>query len=74
MASTLRSSPAVWTRRKTAADLAVFGDYGKVLKENPQVHLAKTLAPPGAIHLSLKYRQIVPGMYEVARKSAQGDN
>jgi len=60
--------------QKAAADLAAFGDYGKVLKENPQVHLAKTLAPPGAIHLSLKYRQIVPGMYEVARKSAQGDN
>ena len=55
--------------QKTGADLAAFGDYGKVLKENPQVHLAKTLAPPGLIHLSLKYRQAVPGMYETERKT-----
>jgi len=60
--------------QKTTADLAVFGDYGKVLKENPQVHLAKTLAPPGAIHLSLKYRQVVPGMYEVGKRATPGDN
>jgi hypothetical protein len=59
--------------QKTAADLAVFGDYGKVLRENPQVRLAKTLAPPGAIHLSLKYRQIVPGMYEMGKRPRTTD-
>jgi hypothetical protein len=53
--------------QKGPADLVAFGDYGKVLRTNPQVHLANTLAPPGAIHLGLKYRQIVPGMYEQAK-------
>jgi hypothetical protein len=60
--------------QKNPADLAAFGDYGQVLQQNPQVHLAKTLAPPGVVHLSLKYRQIVPGMYETERKTTDHES
>jgi hypothetical protein len=50
--------------QKTTADLTQFGDYGRVLKSHPQVYLAKDLAPPGLVNLSLKYRQSVSGLYE----------
>jgi hypothetical protein len=50
--------------RKTAPDLERFGDYGRILKSQTLTHLAKSLAPPGAVNLSLKYRQLVSGMYE----------
>ena len=32
--------------------------------EQANLSLAKTLAPPGAVNLSLKYRQGVTGFYE----------
>ena len=53
--------------QKTAPDLSRFGDYGRILKSHPHTYLAKDLAPPGLVNLSLKYRQLIPGMYE-ARK------
>lgn len=48
--------------QKSPADLGVFGDYGNVLKSHPYTRLTKTLAPPGRISVSLKYRQIIPGI------------
>lgn len=50
--------------RKTTPDLERFGDYGRILKSQTLTHLAKSLAPPGVVNLSLKYRQAVPGIYE----------
>lgn len=50
--------------RKTAPDLERFGDYGRILKSQSHTHLAKSLAPPGVVNLSLKYRQAVPGICE----------
>jgi hypothetical protein len=50
--------------QKTPPDLGRFGDYGRILKSHPHTYLAKDLAPPGAVSLSLKYRQAIPGMYE----------
>ncbi len=50
--------------RKTAPDLERFGDYGRILKSQTHTYLAKSLAPPGVVNLSLKYRQLVSGMYE----------
>jgi len=52
--------------QRTAPDLSRFGDYGRVLKAHPQIFLAKDLAPPGPVTLALKYRQLVPGLYEPA--------
>ena len=46
--------------QKTAADLDRFGDYGRILKSQSHTYLAKTLAPPGLVSLSLKYRQAIP--------------
>jgi hypothetical protein len=57
--------------QKGAPDLAIFGDYGRVLKNRPHTYLAKTLAPPGAIALNLKYRQLVPGMLEAGQEQRQ---
>ena len=54
--------------QRAPADLSAFGDYGSVLKSHPQLHLAKTLAPPGLISLNLKYRQIVPGLYGLSHE------
>lgn len=48
--------------QKTTPDLVRFGDYGRILKSHPQNHLAKDLAPPGAVSLSLRYRQAIPWM------------
>jgi hypothetical protein len=45
-------------------DLGRFGDYGRVLKSHAHTYLRKELAPPGPVGLSLKYRQVVPGLYE----------
>ena len=56
--------------QKTPPDLSRFGDYGRLLKTQSHTHLAKSLAPPGAVNLSLKYRQFVPGMYEPRPESA----
>lgn len=46
--------------QKAPADLGRFGDYGRILRTNANVHLAKDLAPPGPVNLSLRYRQAVP--------------
>jgi hypothetical protein len=54
--------------QKAAPDLSQFGDYGRVLKTHHQAYLAKDLAPPGPVNLTLKYRQFVSGLYE-----ARGD-
>jgi hypothetical protein len=51
-------------RQKTGPDLSRFGDYGRILKSHALVSLAKELAPPGLVGLTMKYRQTVPGMYE----------
>ncbi|MBL9134910.1 MAG: hypothetical protein JNK85_03535 [Verrucomicrobiales bacterium] len=53
-------------------DLARFGDYGQVLKSHPQVYLAKNLAPPGSVRLSLRYRQRVGGVFEPSPDSKLG--
>ena len=50
--------------QKTPPDLSRFGDYGRILKFHPHTYLAKDLAPPGLVSLSLKYRQMIPGIYE----------
>jgi hypothetical protein len=44
-------------------DLAPFGEYGRILQQHPHTYLAKDLVPPGVVGLSLKYRQLVPGIY-----------
>ena len=46
--------------QKSAPDLSRFGDYGRILKSQSNTYLAKSLAPPGAVSLSLKYRQTIP--------------
>jgi len=46
--------------QKTTPDLSRFGDYGRILKSQSHTYLAKTLAPPGPVRLSLKYRQLIP--------------
>lgn len=46
--------------QKTTPDLTRFGDYGRILKSQSHTYLAKSLAPPGAVSLSLRYRQAVP--------------
>jgi hypothetical protein len=51
-------------RQRAVPNLERFGDYGRILKSHPHTYLAKDLAPPGPVHLSLKYRQIVAGLYE----------
>ena len=48
--------------QKTPSDLARFGDYGRILKAGDNVHLTKDLAPPGPVHLTLRYRQAVAAM------------
>ena len=48
--------------QKSAPDLSRFGDYGRVLKSHAVTYLSKDLAPPGQVGLSLKYRQLVPGL------------
>jgi hypothetical protein len=50
--------------QKSAPDLERFGDYGRILKSHPHTYLAKDLAPPGPVNLVLRYRQMVPGIYE----------
>ncbi len=46
--------------QKAAPDLSRFGDYGRILKSQAHTYLAKNLAPPGSVSLSLKYRQAIP--------------
>jgi hypothetical protein len=48
--------------QKSPPDLARFGDYGRILQAHVQTSLAKELAPPGAVALTLKYRQVVPAL------------
>ena len=50
--------------QKAPADLERFGDYGRISKSRPHIYLAKDLAPPGSVGLSLKYRQVVPGLFD----------
>jgi hypothetical protein len=50
--------------QKTPPDLGRYGDYGRILQSHALLCLAKDLAPPGVIGLSLKYRQLVPGFAE----------
>jgi hypothetical protein len=47
--------------QKTAPDLARFGEYGRVLKSNPGIHLEKVLAPTGQFRANLRYRQSIVG-------------
>jgi hypothetical protein len=54
--------------QKSPPDLNAFGDYGRILKSHPHTYFAKDLAPPGTVNLSLKYRQVVLGMYEPSVK------
>jgi hypothetical protein len=49
--------------QKAPPDLGRFGDYGRILQSHAHTYLAKDLAPPGVIELSLKYRQDLPGIY-----------
>ena len=48
--------------QKTPPDLTRFGDYGRILKSHPQSYFTKYLAPPGAVGLSLHYRQTIPAV------------
>jgi hypothetical protein len=50
--------------QKSPPDLDRYGDYGRILQSHARLCLAKDLAPPGVIGLSLKYRQLVPGLSE----------
>jgi len=50
--------------QKSPPDLGRFGDYGRILQSHAHIYLAKDLTPPGLVGLSLKYRQIVPGLSE----------
>jgi len=52
--------------QKTSPDLGRFGDYGRILKSHHPIYLAKDLTPPGTMTLSVKYRQMIPGIYEAA--------
>jgi hypothetical protein len=54
--------------QKALPDLAAFGDYGRILKSHPHTYFAKDLAPPGAVNLTLRYRQVVAGIYELSAK------
>ncbi|MBE0545149.1 MAG: hypothetical protein IH623_27740 [Verrucomicrobia bacterium] len=54
------------TPQRTAPNLDRFGDYGRILKSHPHTYLTKDLAPPGPVSLSLKYRQVVRGIYEAS--------
>ena len=50
-----------WLPAKGKTDFpARSGDYGRILKSQPHTYLPKTLAPPGPVSLSLKYRQAIP--------------
>lgn len=44
--------------QKSAPDLSRFGDYGRLLKSSHGLNLSKELAPPGAIQIQLRYRQL----------------
>jgi hypothetical protein len=48
--------------QKSPPDLGRFGDYGRILQSHAHTYLTKDLAPPGLVGLSLKYRQVVPGL------------
>ena len=50
--------------QKSPVDLSRFGDYGRIVQTRTHTFLAKTLAPPGPVTVSLKYWQEVPGVYE----------
>ncbi|HTD86697.1 MAG TPA: hypothetical protein VK850_08975, partial [Candidatus Binatia bacterium] len=50
--------------QKSTPDLSRFGDYGRLVQAHSYTYLAKDLAPPAAVNLSLKYRQMVPGINE----------
>jgi hypothetical protein len=52
--------------QKSSPDLGRFGDYGRILKSHRPIFLAKDLTPPGSVTLSLKYRQMIPGVYEAS--------
>jgi len=54
--------------QKAAPDLSRFGDYGRILKSHPHTYLAKDLAPPGLVSLSLRYRQILPALHELRQE------
>jgi hypothetical protein len=55
-------------RQNTSPDLGRFGDYGRILQSHAHTSLAKDLAPPGAVGLSLKYRQAVADFYETKKE------
>lgn len=50
--------------QRSPPDLSRFGDYGRILQSHAHTYLAKDLAPPGLVGVSLKYRQIVTGFSE----------
>jgi hypothetical protein len=47
--------------QKSIPELGRFGDYGRILQSHTNIFLAKDLAPPTPVNLSLKYRQTIPG-------------
>src|SRR5688572_14354913 len=53
-------------RQKSPPDLARLGAFGVIFNWNRQTYRAKNLAPPGAVTLSLRYRQVVPGIYDAS--------
>jgi hypothetical protein len=53
-------------KQKSIPNLERFGDYGRILSSHAHTFLAKDLAPPGAVSLTLKYQQIVAGIRDVA--------
>jgi hypothetical protein len=58
--------------QKSPPDLSRFGDYGRIVNSQPHTSLTKNLAPPGLVNLTLKYRQIVPGIYELRPEESAG--
>jgi hypothetical protein len=48
--------------QKSTPELGRFGDYGRILKSHANIFLAKDLAPPAPVNLSLRYRQSIPGL------------
>lgn len=56
---------------KGTRDLSRFGDYGRILQNSPGIQLERTLAPPGRIRASLRYRHALAFATESAPKPGQ---
>ena len=55
--------------QKSPPNLDRFGDYGRILKSRPYNFMAGELTPPGALGVSLKYHQLVPGILDAPSDS-----